>query len=221
MNINTYTKWEGQLIQVNGGGLTQTFTIGNIYRPPRSLNENYNEFVNEFSTVISSLKNNQKQNLILAGYYNINMLKINEHEHCSKFFDMLTSFSLFPQITFPTRFSDRKGTLIDNFLCTLTKHTPDSRAGILIKKLSDHQPYFLILDTALKKEQSFKFVHINIQNETAMLKVKHYLTYCEIRKKLDVSPNADTHINYNIILDEIDRAKNKFMPSKMVKLKNI
>ena len=27
MNLNTYTKWEGQLIQVNGGGLTQTFTI--------------------------------------------------------------------------------------------------------------------------------------------------------------------------------------------------
>ena len=38
-------------------------------------------------------------------------------------------------------------------------------------------------------------------------------------EKLDLSPNADTNINYNIILDEIDRAKNKFMPSKMVKLK--
>ena len=56
MNLNTYTNWEGQFIQVNEGGLTQTFTIGNIYRPPRSLNENYNEFVNEFSTDISSLK---------------------------------------------------------------------------------------------------------------------------------------------------------------------
>ena len=115
MHLNTYTNWEGQLIQVNGGGLTQTFTIGNIYRPPRSLNEKYNEFVNAFSMVISSLKNNQKQNLILAGENNINMLNINEHEHCSNCFDMLTSFSLFPQITFPTRFSDRKGTLIDTF----------------------------------------------------------------------------------------------------------
>ena len=109
--------------------------------------------------------------------------------------------------------------MIDNFFFTLTKHTLDSTAGILIKKFSDHQPYFLILDTALKKEQSSKFVHINIQNEAAMLKVKHYLTSCEICKKLDVSPNADTNINYNIILDEIDRAKNKFMPNKMVKLK--
>ena len=52
-----------------------------------------------------------------------------------------------------------------------------------------------------------------------MLKVKHYLASCEICKKLDVSPNADTNINYIIILDEIDRAKNKFRTSKMVKLK--
>ena len=47
------------------------------------------------------------------------------------------------------------------------------------------------------------------------------LTSSEICKKLDVSPNADTNINYNIILDAIDRAKNKFMPSTMAKLKNI
>ncbi len=39
INVNTYENWEGQLIQVNGGGLTQTFTIGNIYRPTRSFNE--------------------------------------------------------------------------------------------------------------------------------------------------------------------------------------
>ena len=106
--------------------------IGNIYRPPRSLNENYNEFINEFSNAISSLKNNHKQNLILAGDFNINMLKINEQENCSSFFDMLTSFSLFPQITFPTRFSNRTGTLIDNFFCSLTIYTLESTAGILI-----------------------------------------------------------------------------------------
>ena len=92
MKLNTYKQWEGQIIQVNGGGLPQTITIGNIYRPPRPLNGNYNEFLNEFTTVISSMQNRQKNNLILAGDYNINMLKINEQEHCSRFFDMLTSF---------------------------------------------------------------------------------------------------------------------------------
>ena len=32
--------------------------------------------------------------------------------------------------------------------------------------------------------------------------VKHYLASSEICKKLDVSPNADSNINYNIILDQ-------------------
>ena len=114
---------------------------------------------------------------------------------------MLTSFSLFPQITFPTRFSNRTGTLIDNFFCCLTKYTLESTAGILIKKFSDHQPYFLILDTVLKKEHTSKFVCIKVQNEAAMIKVKNDLISSEIHKKLDQSQIADINVNYDIILD--------------------
>ena len=113
-------------------------------------------------------------NLILAGDYNINMLKINEKEHCSRFFDLLTSFSLFPQITLSTRFTTCNGTLIDNFCC-------------------------------------------NIQNKKTMLKVKDYLISIKIYEKLDISPIADTNRNYNIILDEINQAKNKYMKSKLMK----
>ena len=118
MNLNTYEHWEGQIIHITGGGLSQPVIIGNIYRPPRPSTENYNKFINEFSTVISTLPCHQNNSVILAGDYNINMLKINEQEHCSTFFDMLTSFNLFPQITLPTRFTTR--TLIDNFFCNLT-----------------------------------------------------------------------------------------------------
>ena len=125
MKLNMDKHWEGQIIQVNGGGLPQTITIGNIYRPPRPLNEKYNEFLNEFTTVISSM---QKNNLILAGDYNINILNINEQENCSKFFDMLTSFSLFPQITLLTRLTTCNGTLTDNFFCNLTKYILENTA---------------------------------------------------------------------------------------------
>ena len=59
------------------------------------------------------------------------MLKINEQEHCSTFFDMLTSFSLFPQIALPTRFITVTGTLIDNFFCNLTKRILQGTVGIL------------------------------------------------------------------------------------------
>ena len=130
---------------------------------------------------------------------------------------MLTSFSLFPQITLPTRFTTCNGTLIDNFFCNLTKYILESTAGILIKKFSDHQPYFIIMDTILKKQHPTKFIEINIQNKKAMLKVKEDLISTKIYEKLDISPTADTNRNYNIILDEINQAKNKYMMSKLVK----
>ena len=48
----------------------------------------------------------------------------------------------------------------------------ESIAGILIKTNSDHQPYFMIMDNALKKEHPAKFIQFNIKNKEAMLKVK-------------------------------------------------
>ena len=106
--------------------------------------------INELSTVRSNLPCHQNNSVILAGDYNINLLKINEQEHCSTFFDMLTSCSLFPQITLPTRFSICTGTLIDNFFCNLTKHILQCTTGILIKPFSDHPPYFMFVDTTIK-----------------------------------------------------------------------
>jgi len=90
---------------------------GNTYRPPRPSTEFYNKFINEFTTIISTSPCHQNNIIILAGDYNINMLKINEQEHCSTFCDMFTSCNLFPQTTLPTRFTTRTGTLIDNLFC--------------------------------------------------------------------------------------------------------
>ena len=75
MNLNMYEQWEGQIIQITGGGLSPSVTIGNIYRPPRPSTENCNEFINELSTLISNLLCHQNNSVILAGDYNINLLK--------------------------------------------------------------------------------------------------------------------------------------------------
>ena len=37
-----YEQWERQIIQITGGGLSQSVTIENIYHPPRPSTENYN-----------------------------------------------------------------------------------------------------------------------------------------------------------------------------------
>ena len=71
MNLNIYEHWEELIIKVNGGNLSKSLTIGNIYRPPRTNNEQINSFINEFSPAVVSLENNNHE-LIIAGDFNIN-----------------------------------------------------------------------------------------------------------------------------------------------------
>ncbi len=101
--------------------------------------EFYNQFIEEFAHILVNLDKNNKD-VILAGDFNIDLLKINEKYIRSEYFDMLTSNSFYPKITVPTRLTNTHGTLIDNFLCKLTDNTFDTLSGVLIKMFSDHQP---------------------------------------------------------------------------------
>ena len=80
----------------------------------------------------------------------------------------LTENSFYPKITLPTRFSNKHGTLIDNFMCKLTKCTLNTTAGIFTKRLSDHQPYFIFLNTANPKIATPKYIHVNSLNPVAI-----------------------------------------------------
>ena len=85
----------------------------------------------------------------------------------------MTSYSLYPKITFPACFTRTNGTLIDNFFCMLNKFVLDSTAGIFTEALSDHQPYFLFMDISLKSKLPPQFVRVNLQNQVAMHNVKN------------------------------------------------
>ncbi len=55
LKLTKYKTWEGQVIHVNGKHLLKPIIIGNIYRPPKDILENYNEFINEFSPILNTL----------------------------------------------------------------------------------------------------------------------------------------------------------------------
>ncbi len=141
-----YNTWKGQIIQVkSANNLNKPINIGNIYRPPKDIIEKYIEFINEFSPILNTLEANSNA-VIITGDFNIDLLKVNDKHVFSDYFDMLTSHSFYPNITFVTRLSNNNVTLIDNFLCKLTESTLDTTSGILINKFSDHCPYFTILN---------------------------------------------------------------------------
>ena len=53
------------------------------------LKEEIKQFINEFTLLILSLEK-YKLNINLAGDYNLNLLKINNDELCTDFFDLIT-----------------------------------------------------------------------------------------------------------------------------------
>ena len=111
--------WEGTFIDIKDGGLKRMLTLGNIYRPSRNVNENYEKFIEEITPILTNLSNHNHE-CVLVGDFNINLLKITEKEAFSKFYDTIITNSFIPTITYPTRFSNTNGTLIDNALCKLS-----------------------------------------------------------------------------------------------------
>ena len=110
---NVSNVWEGQFIEINGNTIKEII-LGNIYRPPRDTIENYKTFVDELTPILTHLQKS-KSEVIIAGDFNIDLLKSKEKYEFSEYFDMISAQGFFPRITLPTRFSEHRGTLIDNF----------------------------------------------------------------------------------------------------------
>ena len=212
-----YDTWEGQFIYIKKNiHLSRPIILGNVYRRPVELLENYTQFINEISNHLSNFESGNTD-VVIAGDYNINLLKINEKNIISDYFDMLTSYGFFPKITLPTRLTNNNGTLIDNFICKLTECTLDTTSGIIIEKVSDHQPYFTILDTTLTRHDTPRFIKISNSDKESINHFHEALATSDRLNSLNVNPAQDPNINFSILQDTIQTAKNMYLPEKIVK----
>ena len=157
------------------------------------------QFIDEFIPFLATLGNNNRD-VVIAGDFNINLLKIHKKPLFSDYFDAITAISFLPKITLPTRFSDHNGTLIDNFLCKLSNRISQASAGILMSRISDHLPYFISLEyITIKKIKIPKFIQTTNQSATNIANFKHEICIANILNKLDLSIDANPNINYNIL----------------------
>ena len=92
--------WEGQFIRVTDEETNTHVTIGNIYRPPRDVNENYQQFTEEFTRQLAKFQKS-KGEVIIAGDYNIDLLKINNKPKITEYFDSILEHSFFPKNHIP------------------------------------------------------------------------------------------------------------------------
>ena len=213
---NDSTIWENLFIEIEENENNKKIVIGNIYRPPLNTYENYSQFITELTPILSNF-NNYKGEVIITGDFNIDLLKVTETRIISEYFDMITSHSFFPKITLPTRISDNKGTLIDNFLCKLSTNFHQTTAGIIVSRISDHFPYFLCINYTNKKHRTHKYIRIRQKTVNSLNNLKSEIVHLNIYNKLNLDINSDPNINYDIIDDAISAAINRHLPVKLVK----
>ncbi len=82
----------GQRIQISSGSLHKPLHLCDIYRPPREWNEHYNLFSHKVTPILINWTKD-KSDSIITGDVNINLLKINEQELNSEFFDTSNSYN--------------------------------------------------------------------------------------------------------------------------------
>ena len=131
----------------------------------------------------------------------IKLTLLNEVSHNNIDGRKISKVIISPHITFPTRFSNKNGTLIDNIFCKLLPCTQEHCSGILIKKLSDHLPCFMLINSQTRKRPRPNDNKKLTQH--AILNIQNDLVEKNIYDKLDKSLVADVNQNYNIMHQEI------------------
>ena len=191
-------------------------TILNLYRPPCNANRLFEDFIHDFIPYISNHVSKNGE-LIVAGDFNINLLKIINDNSASSFFDHMINLHLLPNITFPSRFNNNSCSLIDQIFTKFTPSSQQSCSGILFSDLSDHCPIFTALDcqkTIYPKKSKFITIKYRPNNFNDLLKKD--IEAINFDSLFDNNNNAND--NYNIFIDTLTRIISKYNLSKTVRL---
>ena len=145
-------------INSNTHGSKKDLVIVTIYRQPNNNN------LDHFQSCIERLLNcvdKPKNEVVIAGDMNLDLLKYEHHLPTSKYLDTMTNHSFLPRIIRPTRIKNQSATLIDHIFTRNNSTTLVS--GIIDVELSgssgytDHKPIFTILRTMIPKKAQNPF----------------------------------------------------------------
>ena len=217
--FNNSDIWDGLFIEIKHGNMKNSIIVGNIYKPPKENNncDNVKNFVSGLEPISSDL-NNTNFEVLICGDYNINLLKINSEPHFSYFFDTMLTHSFFPEIAFPTRVNDSSGaTLIDNIFCKLSSITLQTKAGIMLTDISDHYPYFILVNVCQKANKPPSLVKKRLDSDRAIEDMLTDMNGCDISKKSNNDLYSDSNSHYDILHDHTIQMKDKHLPYKFEK----
>ena len=89
-------------------------------------------------TILGIINLDKNKLTLLAGDFNLDLIKFKNHAPTNDFITSLLSQSFFPAIDKPTRITHDSATLVDNIFVNSVKHKLTS--GIIHNDISDHYP---------------------------------------------------------------------------------
>jgi len=125
-----------------------------VYRPPGT---DVSAFNAELVKILITFDNEKKKIILMAGDYNLDVLKCNTHSPTGDFLNNMLSHSLFPTIRHPTRISDKSSTLLDNIFVNSIQY--DVMSAIIYSDISDHLPVAIHLKTNFVKKSANHFAN--------------------------------------------------------------
>ena len=149
-------------IETGNGNMTKDLVIAAIYRQPNV--ENYEVFEKELHKLLKAI-DKPKNEIVLAGDFNLDLLKYESHPPTASYLDLLTERKLLPRIVRPTRIKRQSATLIDHIFTRDSDTTLSS--GIIDTEISgrngytDHLPTFVILKSKRPRKSNNKFQTIS------------------------------------------------------------
>ena len=210
--------WDGQFIEIyvtDKHLVKKKLIVGNLYRPPNSRIEYMNNFIDDMNNIFVRLRN--YKNVVLTGDFNINLLKFKVNHSINEYLDNIMSNGYLPKITMPTRLTQRRGTLIDNFLVKVTHDYSPTTAGVLLFNISDHLPYFISLDYLNSSKTTEKFINFFESGEKNFENFRNDLRKTEVVEKFRNCMKSDINNNCKKFTDVLSQYVNIHFPCKSLR----
>ena len=208
--------WEGQFLEICSTD-HQSIILSNIYRPPRNNNNNsvIESFLKEIGPIIHSIGRLTKDSIIV-GDFNIDLLRIHEREKYNEFLETMVSNGFFPKITFPTRFAKKSAALLDQFFVKSVNLPSKTLSGILFSSASDHLACFSCFP-GKRLSNKTKYVTVHRQDPDSVRSFIEDIATSQVLHNLNNDLLVDPNETYDLIEKVILDAKNKHLPSKVVR----
>ena len=187
-------------------------TLINCYRPPHA---DPIPFIDKLDETIRHVK---KNNCVVTGDFNLNLLNISVHEPTEKYYNMMLSNSFKPIITKPTRITDKTQTIIDHIWTNDLRTDISPKGYIYITDISDHMPCIATFGTAYKQKGYIyqQFRQINDKNKAEFRKAIEkaspiMLFHCN-------NPYTSTEQKYKDFFDQLTYIYDQHFPIKRKKI---